>query len=161
MTDWRRAQRRAARTGKWAKIMTKWLIARTRTRTAWQIVDFVGPGGGESTGIVDILAIRKNHNNAGRGLKRGDLFDIIPIQVKGGAAPWPSLDDVKRLRRVGRLYRAKYVLLAEWKPGRQPALYRLQKRGVLSQDPRRAWTPISADQAFGLRPREASLWTPS
>lgn len=67
----------------------------------------------------------------------------------------------KRLRRVGRLYRAKYVLLAEWKPGRQPALYRLQKRGVLSQDPRRAWTPISADLVFGLRPREASLWTPS
>ena len=110
----------------WSVTMTRWLIARSKAKTAWKLVTFTGRRGGESVGIVDILAVRKDHGPAADGLKRGDAFEIILIQVKGGSAPWPSWDDVQRLDKVGRRYAAKAVLLAEWKKGRQPVLYRLE-----------------------------------
>ena len=69
---------KAAQTAKWATTMTKWLVSRTKSRTNWQLVEFSGPGGFESRGIVDLLAIRKDHRTSGDDLKRG-------------GADWPAL----------------------------------------------------------------------
>ena len=52
----------------------------------WQLVGFPGPAGRESTRIVDLIAIRKDHATVNGGFKRGDLFEIILIQIKGGGA---------------------------------------------------------------------------
>ena len=80
--------------------MTKWLFSRLKTKTAWKLITFTGPSGGESVGIVDILAVRKDHRIGQRGLKRGDLLDIILVQVKGGTACSLCPDDINRLRLV-------------------------------------------------------------
>ena len=94
--------KKAARTAKWATTMTKWLVTRTKSRTDWQLVEFPGPGGAESRGIVDMLAIRKDHRSPPSGPKRGDLFEIVLVQIKGGTARSPSRDDILRLRKVAR-----------------------------------------------------------
>jgi hypothetical protein len=65
--------KKAARTARWATTMTKWLIARTKSRTDWQLVEFPGQRGGESRGIVDLLAIRKDHRIPPSGLKSSTL----------------------------------------------------------------------------------------
>jgi hypothetical protein len=44
---------------------------------------FVGPGDRESRGVVDIIAIRKDHGRTYPGRKRGDTFQVILIQSKG------------------------------------------------------------------------------
>src|SRR5512135_2066335 len=99
---------KAQRTAGWARTTTKWLITYTGRRGArWQVVNFTGPAGQESRGIVDLVAIRKDHRHEGRSLQRGDLFDIVLIQVKGGAARWPTADDVRRLRAVRAHHRAR------------------------------------------------------
>ena len=87
--DWKAAPSKASRSGKWAITMTKWLITKAKGKTTWQLVTFCGPKGGESVGIVDLVAIRKNHNRTTNGLKRGDLFEIMLIQVKGGKSAGP------------------------------------------------------------------------
>jgi hypothetical protein len=102
-------------------------IARMIAKTKWQLVTFFGPGGGESVGIVDMMAVRKNHAACKPPAKRGDSFEIILIQVKGGSAPFPSADEVQRLRLVGRLYRAKAILRAQWKQGTQAEFFSLRK----------------------------------
>lgn len=111
------------------------------------MVAFTGPSGGESRGIVDLLAIRKDHTTEKAGLKRGDLFEMILIQVKGGGAAWPSKPDIDRLRKVARYYRARDVLLAEWRPGKQPSLYRLKKRLPSSFSRKAAWTAVPSPEA--------------
>ena len=128
MTDWTAAQKSAAKTARWAVTMTKVRIARIIAKTKWQLVTFLGPAGGESVGIVDLLAIRKDHASSEPRGKRGDAFEIVLIQVKGGAAPFPSADEVRRLKRVASRYRAKASLLAQWKPGKQVQFFRLRKR---------------------------------
>jgi hypothetical protein len=105
--------------------MTKVRIRRVLARTRWQLVTFCGPSGGESIGIVDMLAVRKCHGRTFGGMRRGDGLQAILIQVKGGAAAMPTADDAKRLRAVARHHRAK-VLLAVWKPGRAVRFYRLR-----------------------------------
>src|SRR3990170_2425051 len=102
MTDWTTAQTRAAKTARWSVTMTKVRIARFIAKTKWQLVTFLGPAGGESVGIVDLLAIRKNYAPGNPPGKRGDEFEIILIQVKGGPSPFPSADEVLRLKRVAR-----------------------------------------------------------
>ncbi len=55
--------RKAQKTARWARIMTKWLITfGGGAKTKWKFVEFGGPTGSESRGIVDILAIRKDHS---------------------------------------------------------------------------------------------------
>src|SRR5262245_9882791 len=101
----------AIRTAKWATTMTKWRIgfetggrrlAKPGVRPArrWQLVSFPGPAGRESAGIVDVMAIRRDHRLSSRKFKRGDLFEIILIQIKGGGARGPKMDDILRLRTV-------------------------------------------------------------
>jgi len=117
---------KARRTAKWAITMTKWLMTRASKGTTWQVVGFFGPNGAESRGIVDLVAIRKDHRTPESPLKRGDLFEVILIQVKGGTAAWPDDEDVQRLRIVAKKYHARSVLLAEWKRGHQPQFHRLK-----------------------------------
>jgi len=103
-------------------------------------VDFGGKTKAEARGIVDLLAIRKDHRNDRIGLKRGDLFDIILIQTKGGAAPRPTPDDVARLSRVARHHRAKAIVLAEWRRGEKLDFFKFE---------RNQWQPINPGDIFG------------
>jgi hypothetical protein len=118
--------RKALRTAKWARIMTKWLISHSsKGGVRWQIVSFNGPAGQESTGIVDMIAIRKSHRQSENSVHRGDLFEIILIQVKGGTAKFPSRVEIDRLVSVKNHHRADKVVLTEWKQGEKLCCYLL------------------------------------
>jgi hypothetical protein len=127
--NWESAQRKASITARWAVTMTKvrirWVIARTR----WQLVTFVGKAGGESVGVVDLLAVRKDHGKPGRGMKRGDALQVILIQVKGGNSAMPTAGDANRLKAVARRHRARHILLASWKRGHAAKFFRLNILG--------------------------------
>lgn len=137
---WQEAGIRAHRTARWAKIMTKWLITRNRTNGAkWHVVNFLGPNNSESRGVVDLLAIRKDHRNYDARVKRGDLFEIVLLQVKGGGALFPSEKDVARLKAAAKYHRAKAVVLSEWKPRKSLQLYLLM---------RDKWVPMQPNELF-------------
>jgi hypothetical protein len=140
---------KAARTARWATTMTKWLVTKTKSRTDWQLVEFTGPGNRESRGIVDVLAIRKDHTIPSDGLKRGDLFEIVLLQIKGGSARWPSRDDILRLRQVARHHRARTIVLADWQKGQQPTLYTLARRLGQGFEPRAVWNEVAPEEVFG------------
>src|SRR4028118_1661207 len=123
-TDWAEAKRKADRTARWATTMTKWHIRRVAARVRWQLVTFNGPTGAESTGIVDLMAVRKNHRESPPGMKRGDAFEIILIQVKGGGAARPTAEDAQRMRATARTLGAQHALLAEWQKGSPVNFYR-------------------------------------
>src|SRR5215469_12934713 len=111
----------AARTQRWAVTMTKVCIRQLMSAAPfprWHFVSFTGARGRESRGVVDLIAIRKDHK-AYKGLKRGDRFQIILIQVKGGYAANPTVDDADCLRAVARYHRAQCVLLASKKKERR------------------------------------------
>lgn len=96
-----------------ANTLAKALAKRYSNR--WQFVDFLGPAGHESAGIVDIVAIRKSGKKPIiEGLKPLDIFDIILIQVKGGSPSLPKDEDVKRLKIVKENYSAQAIVLFEW-----------------------------------------------
>lgn len=117
---------KALRTAKWARIMTKWLISHSsKGGVKWQVVSFNGPAGQESTGIVDMIAIRKSHRPSATSVRRGDLFEIILIQVKGGTAKFPSREEIDRLVCVKDHHRADKVVLTEWKRGEKMCCYLL------------------------------------
>ena len=140
----RQAVEKATHTARWATTMTKWLVTKMSVGTKWQLVDFTGPRGSESRGIVDILAIRKDHSTPPDGLKRGDLFETILFQIKGGTAAWPTLGDIDRLRRVARHHRVKCVVLAEWKKGKQPSFFALKETPNRDDGRRSSWTEIGS-----------------
>lgn len=135
--------RKAHKTARQARIMTKWLITFSgRAKTKWKFVEFGGLAGSESRGIVDILAIRKDHGREEVGIKRGDCFEIVIIQTKGGSSPRPKKDDIERLSRVAQLYCAKAVVLAEWERGMRLELFRLDGD---------QWLPTTSKEIFGVR----------
>jgi hypothetical protein len=127
--EFKRRFRIVAYTGKWAVTMAKVRI-RQAVRSApfphWHLLTFSGPDGGESRGVVDMLAIRKDHSIPPLGAKRGDLFQIILIQVKGGFAAMPTEEDGKRLRIVARKHGACAVLLATWRKGKAARFFCLK-----------------------------------
>jgi hypothetical protein len=92
-------------------------IRRVLAKTRWQLVTFCGKSGGESVGVVDLLAIRKDHGTPTAGTKRGDHLQIILIQVKGGSAAMPTAEDGKRLEVVAKRLDARHILFATWKKG--------------------------------------------
>ncbi len=107
----RKAAFEALRTARWARIMTKWLIRHSsKEGVKWQLVDFCGKHGQESAGIVDLMAIRKNHKKPDEGGHRGDMFEIVLIQVKGGSAPRPKPKEIERMLAVIRrtMWAAKF-----------------------------------------------------
>jgi hypothetical protein len=77
--------------------------------------------------------------------KRGDLFQIILIQIKGGGARWPTRNDIRRLRAVAKRYNAKDVMLAEWVKGSHQNFYRLEKK---TSNTRTAWKQVDPGAVF-------------
>jgi hypothetical protein len=118
--------------------MVKVRIRRVASRTRWQLVTFYGKSGGESVGVVDLLAIRKDHGEPVDGTRRGDALQIILIQVKGGNAARPTLEDAARLRVVAKRHGACDVLLATWKKGTAARFFRLRRASATE-----AWTEIA------------------
>jgi len=128
LNKFQNASQKAHRTARWAKTMTKWLISKSnREGSKWQVVNFVGDSNSESRGIVDLFAIRKDHRKQNPQTKRGDLFEIVLIQVKGGSASMPTTEDVKRLKAVAEYHRAKTIVLSEWKPKKKLQFYLLKE----------------------------------
>jgi hypothetical protein len=109
-------------------------------------MSFRGGKKGEWRGVVDLLAIRKDTSAPdSTQLKRGDLFEIILIQVKGGSAALPTRDDRLRLKAVAKYHKAKAVVLFEWQKGKLCRFHRL--------GPRLEWQPTTARELFnGLPP---------
>jgi hypothetical protein len=147
---------KAKQTAKWATTMTKWHIgfvtngkrlgsAKVKATGRWQLVGFPGPAGRESTGIVDLLAIRKDHQKPKAPFKRGDLFEIILIQIKGGGARRPDKSEIKRLRDVAKRYSARDVVLAEWVKGNQLKFNWLVNYHA---DPKKAWGEVDPGVLF-------------
>jgi len=123
--------------------MTRWLITYCTGGKAWQVVGFAGAAGGESAGIVDLVALRRNYSRSRNDVRPGDLFEMIFIQIKGGNAPWPSLDDVDRLRKTAKHHRAKAVVLCEWKKGQRPSVYALRRSWSQNTHFRDVWKVIA------------------
>jgi hypothetical protein len=136
--NWRKAQRKAATTARWAVTMTKVRIRRVVSRTHWHLITFCGKSGGESVGVVDLLAVRKDHGRPVRGVKRGDALQLILIQVKGGSAANPTPEDATRLRAVAKRHRARHVLLATWAKGTAAKFFRLRRTSA-----RRPWLEVA------------------
>ena len=135
MSDYKERFRIAAYTEKWAVTMTKVRIRQAVAHAPfprWHFVSFAGPDGGESRGVVDLIAIRKDHAER-KGLKRGDTFQIILIQVKGGYAAKPTAEDGMRLRAVAKLHHAHGVLLASWKKGTAAKFYTLRPKSKVGE----------------------------
>ena len=75
---------KALKTATWARTMTKVIISRNNKKPPfWHVINFLGAGKQESGGIIDLLAIRKDHGKTS-SLPKGDGFEIILVQVKGG-----------------------------------------------------------------------------
>ena len=107
---------KAHTTGRWAETMFRALSRRVAER--WEFVSFRGKGKGEWRGVVDVVAIRKDTSQPPNPkLKRGDLFEVILVQVKGGSARSPTMEDCIRLREGARHYAARAVVLFEWTRG--------------------------------------------
>lgn len=150
------AAEKAKLTAKWATTMTRWHIgfvtngkrlgsAKVKPIRRWQLVGFPGLGGRESAGIVDLLAIRKNHKKPNSPFKRGDLFEIILIQIKGGGAKRPDKRETKRLSAVAKYYNARDVVLAEWVKRSHLKFYWLIND---RRDPKRAWGEVDPRVLF-------------
>ena len=69
---------------------------------------------------------------------------MILIQVKGGGASWPSLDDIKRLKILSRYYSADKIVLSTWR-NEQLNFYRLKdfdnKKKFTSKE---AWVRVAS-----------------
>ena len=113
-------------TGRWAE--TRFRALSTRVAKRWQFVSFRGAKKGEWRGVVDLIAIRKDTSQPkGDTLKRGDLFDIVLVQVKGGSARAPTMGDRRRLREVAKLYRARAIVQFCRHTGESSKFYVLQR----------------------------------
>jgi hypothetical protein len=127
--------------------MTKVRIRRVLSRTRWQLVTFLGKAGRESVGVVDLLAVRKDHGRPISGAKRGDMLQVILIQVKGGSAAMPTIEDGKRLQLVAKHLHARHILLASWKKGTAARFFTYHPRATQK---RRKWTEVlDLDAIFG------------
>lgn len=127
----------------WAVTIAKVRIRRAAAKTPWprwHLLTFAGPQGGESRGVVDIVAIRKDHGVPYSGTNRGDTLQIILIQVKGGQAAQPTSRDCDRLRRVARRHGACGILLATWQKGKSAKFYSLRTKGNKAE---RGWEEVT------------------
>lgn len=119
-TRHQKAAVKAIKTAKTAMTLAKAHLARESKKHGgrWQWVEFPGPKGRESAGIVDILAIRKRWETSELAedavLKHLDIFDIMLIQVKGGGARMPTDQDIARMERIADIYKIDKILLYQW-----------------------------------------------
>ena len=145
------AAQKALETATWARTMTKVIISRNNKKAPfWHVINFLGKKKQESAGIVDLLAIRKDHSKTST-LPKGDGFEIILVQVKGGKAKNPSAADVQRMEVVALRYGAKAVVLSSWKKGVAPE-FRILSNSVWG-------APVDPDSIFkgrAAKPRIAS-----
>jgi len=126
--DYARRFAEVEKNAKWAVTMAKVRIRQAVGAAPWphwHLLTFPGPRGGESRGVVDMVAIRKDHGKPYPGTKRGDTFQIILIQVKGGQAAKPTDEDRDRLRRVAKRHGACGILLATWRKGKSAKFFAL------------------------------------
>lgn len=131
------------RRDKWTEILFRALSNRVAKR--WRFVSFRGAKGGEWCGIVDIIAIRKDTAKSyDEVLRKGDLFEIILVQLKGGSADMPTHDDIQRLKAVAGRYHATKVVLFEWRQG-PPKGTKTCCFSVLKGD---TWSPSTAEDIF-------------
>lgn len=137
------APQKALKTATWARTMTKVIISRNNKKPPfWHVINFLGAGKQESGGIIHLLAIRKDHSKT-HSFPKGDGFEIILVQVKGGAARNPSAADIQRMEAVKQRYGATAVVLSSWKKGSAAELRVLSKAG---------WgDPMDPDLIFGGR----------
>lgn len=130
--DYRNRGALAEATAKWAVIMAQVAVRRRSARAPWprwQFVKFLGRGGGESVGVVDLIAVRKDHGRQPPpGLQPGDALQILLLQVKGGNAAKPTERDGKRLRILKGRYKARSVILATWMKSGDAKFYCLRPR---------------------------------
>jgi len=71
--EYKRRFKIAAHTEKWAVTMTKVRIRQAVSAAPfprWQLLTFSGPDGGESRGVVDLIAIRKDHSTPRNGVRK-------------------------------------------------------------------------------------------
>lgn len=146
--DWAAAAEDAHKTGRKAETMFRALSARVGNR--WKFISFRGKSQREWRGIVDVLAIRKNTAQPTFGsLKRGDLFDIVLVQIKGGTARSPTANDRRRLLVVAQYYNARDVVQFCWKDAECAEFSVLQ--------PDLTWKESTGAQIFGaLKPIKAT-----
>jgi hypothetical protein len=119
------AQRKAADTTERGAAITRVGIRRVLARHRWQLVSLLGPSSIESTGVVNLLAVRQDLGNPPPGLKRGDKLQMLLIQVKGGETNDATEDEIERLRKVARLHGACGILLTNWKKGTDARFHRV------------------------------------
>jgi hypothetical protein len=106
------------------KVRIRQAVAKKRF-PRWNLVTFLGEHGGEPRGVVDLIAIRKDHSRPRSGLKLGDDFQMVLVQVKGGRAAMPTDKDRDRLRIVASRHGGCPVLLAAWKKGKAAQFFSL------------------------------------
>jgi hypothetical protein len=130
---------KAHATGRGAETVFRNLTSRVAVR--WKFISFRGLDNGEWVGVVDLVAIRKDTRpSSGNILKRGDLFDIILIQIKGGSARSPTESDCRRLREVKRVYRARSIVQFQWRKGESSRFFVLD---------RNQWKRATSQELFG------------
>src|SRR6266699_5613846 len=106
------------------------------------------------------MAVRKDHGAPVGVIRRGDALQIMLIQVKGGRAAMPTLDDAARLRAVAKRHGACGVLLATWKKGKEARFFRLRR--VSATDWIDPWIPVTdLDSIFSMTCQGASVRTDS
>lgn len=152
--EFKRRFKRVAYTQKWAVTETKVRIRQAVAKTPfphWHLLTFTGAHGSESRGVVDMIAIRKDHSEPPKGAKRGDLLQVVLIQVKGGHAAKPTAEDAKRLRIVARRHGACGIILATWRKGKAAKFYALHGKEDWTEvsDPR---TVFASQIPFGGLP---------
>jgi hypothetical protein len=110
-------------TGQSAERIFRALSSRVAER--WRFISIRGPDQGEWEGIVDVLGVPKNTSQPRIStLKRGDLFDVVLIQMKGGSARTPTmLAERRRLRAVAKHYGARDVVLFQWRKGKSSKFF--------------------------------------
>lgn len=131
-TEKRSTAEKVKETEKWATTMTQVAIRRATRKKPyphWHFIKFVGKGGREARGVVDLVAIRKDHSDPITGLKRGDALQIVLIQAKGGTSAKPTPEDAARIRIVAKQHGAWRILLATWKKGNEARFYSLNAQG--------------------------------
>jgi|HubBroStandDraft_1064217.scaffolds.fasta_scaffold173754_2 hypothetical protein len=144
-TETRTPSESARITWRWAVTMTKVRIRRAVAKKQfprWHFVTFLGKKGGESRGVVDMIAVRKHHGKPHAGLNLGDELKIILIQINGGSAARPTPNDVRRLRVVAKIHGDCKILLAEWKRGKEAKFFNIRPKARVGEED---WTPVTKD----------------